>query len=177
MGQIDMTDISLQTVAYVAQIIGAGTIVTAVVFGCFQIIEYRRRRQNIVAMELMRSFYNRDLAHAVTMIRRLPDSVSATKLREQGPEVEEAAILITTTFEAMGLVVFRRIAPFSLVEELAGGMIVVVWRKLSVWLDTVREEQAQPSWAEWFQWLAEQMAAINVDSDPAYLRHRDWKHE
>lgn len=170
-----MNEISLQSVAYAAQIIGAGTFVTAVIFGCFQIVEFRKRRLNMVAADLMRSFYNRDLAHAVALIRMLPDGVSAGQLRERGQEYEEAAVLVSTTFESMGLMVFRRIAPFSLVEELAGGMIIVVWRKLSAWLETIREEQSQPSWAEWFQWLAEQMIAVNAQDDPAYLRYKDWR--
>jgi hypothetical protein len=170
-----MSAINLESLAHIAQIIGAGSIVTAVIFGCFQIVEFRKRRQNMVATDLMRSFYNRDLAHAVALIRTLPDGVSAAELRERGPEYEEAAVLVSTTFETMGLMVFRRIAPFSLVEELAGGMTIVVWRKLSAWLETVREEQSQPSWAEWFQWLAEQMIAVNAQDDPAYLRHKDWR--
>ncbi len=170
-----MFDISLQTFANLAEIVGAGTIITAVIFGSFQIREYRKRRENMVATEMMRSFYSADLAHAVSLIRLLPDGVSAAELRANGPEFEKAAILITTTFETMGLLAFRRIAPFSLVQELAGGLIIVTWRKLAVWLETVREEQSQPSWAEWFQWLAERLIEVKIESPPAYLKFRKWR--
>ena len=168
-------DIQLQTLASLAQIIGAGTIITAVIFGSFQIREYRKRRENIVAAELMRSFYSADLARAVSLVRLLPDAVSAKNLRANGPEYEEAAILISMTFETMGLLAFRQIAPFSLVQELAGGLVIVTWKKLAVWLDTIREEQSQPSWAEWYQWLAEQLALVIPDSQPAFVRHKDWR--
>jgi hypothetical protein len=167
--------ISLETIANVAQIIGAGTIITAVIFGSFQIREYRKRRQNMVAAELMRSFLSSDFARAVSLVRTLPEAISANDLRSRGPEYEQAAILITTTFETMGLLAFRNIAPFSLVQELAGGLIIVTWEKLSVWLNTVREEQSQPSWAEWFQWLAQQMLKVKLDSEPAYIKHQDWQ--
>jgi hypothetical protein len=170
-----MSDNLLQTFASLAQIIGAGTIITAVIFGSYQIREYRKRRENMVAMEMMRSFYNADLAHAVALVRVLPDAVSASQLRAKGPEYEEAAILITTTFETMGLLAYRRIAPFSLVQELAGGLIIVAWCKLAVWLETVREEQSQPSWAEWFQWLAERMIEVKTDSEPAHLQYKNWR--
>lgn len=169
-----MFDSPLQTVASLAQIIGAGTIVTAVIFGSYQIKEYRKRRENMVAMEMMRSFYNADLARAISLVRLLPDSVSATALRDKGSEYEQAAILVTTTFETMGLLAYRRIAHFSLVQELAGGLIIVSWHKLSEWLATVREEQNQPSWAEWFQWLAERMIETKTQSEPAYLRYKNW---
>jgi hypothetical protein len=58
--------------------------------------------------------------------------------------------------------------------ELAGGVIVVLWRKLGPWLEHIRAEQAQPSWAEWFQWLAQQCEAIKGHSVPAYRRELDW---
>ena len=76
----------------------------------------------------------------------------------------------------MGLLAYRNIAPFSLVKELAGGVTVVMWKKLSVWLETIREEQAQPSWAEWFQWLAEQLVKVQKpESLPAHLKFKDWR--
>ncbi len=170
-----MFEFDLQTIAAAAELVGAGSIVTALIFGSFQLRECRKRRQDAVAVRLMQSFYSPELARAVSLLRVLPDEISTAQLREKGPEYEESAVLVTTTFEAMGLLVFRRIAPFSLVEELAGGMTVVMWRKISAWLETVREEQSQPSWAEWFQWLAEQLIELEVESEPAYSRHKNWR--
>ena len=93
-----MSEWNLQIVANIAQIVGAGTIITALVFGSFQIREYRKRRENAVAVELMRSFYSPDFARAMSLVRLLPDAVSAEDLRARGPEFEQAAILIATTF-------------------------------------------------------------------------------
>ncbi len=170
-----MLDNVLQSAAEISQIIAAVTILVGLIFAWFQFLEFKKRRQNAVAVELMRSFLSADFAHAVSLIRLLPDGISAEELRGTGPEYEESAILVTTTFETMGLLTFRRIAPFSLVQELAGGLIVVTWRKLSVWLETIREEQSQPSWAEWFQWLAERLIDLKVKNQPAYLRYKDWR--
>jgi hypothetical protein len=74
----------------------------------------------------------------------------------------------------MGLLVFQRIAPFGLVVELAGGIIVVMWHKLGPWLNQIRVEQSQPSWAEWFQWLAQQCARHKSHGAPAYAKHVNW---
>lgn len=161
--------------ANIAELLGAISIVAALTFSAFQIREFKMRRRDSVAVGLMQSFYSADLAHAVSLLRLLPDGGSAQQLRDKGPGYEEAAILVTTTFETMGLLVHRRIAPFSLVEELAGGMTVVMWRKIGAWLETVREEQSQPSWAEWFQWLAERLQAVEDDKEPAHLRFKSWR--
>ena len=82
---------------------------------------------------------------------------------------------INQTFETMGLMVYRRIAPLDLVVELAGGIVVAMWRKIGPLEERIRKEQAQPSSAEWFQWLAGQCAAHKDERLPAHLAHRDWK--
>jgi hypothetical protein len=167
----------LATLANIAEILGALTIVGGVVFALFQIREFRTQRREAVAVELIRSFHDPQLAHAVNLIRELPDGVSAEELRSRGPEYERAAVMVSTTYEAIALLVFRRMASFSLARDLTGGLAVVMWRKLARWMDVVRQEQAQPSWAEWFQWLAEQLArdAERKEAHPAYEKFADWR--
>lgn len=167
-----MSDVNLQSLANISAILGAFSFVVALIFSAFQIREFKMRRRDIVAVGLMQSFYSADFAHAVALLRLLPDAVPAATLRQRGPEYEEAAILVTTTFETMGLMVHRGIAPFSLVEELAGGVTVVMRRKLCLWLETVSDEQNQPSWGEWFRWLGEQLQAVEGREEPAHLKFK-----
>ena len=166
---------NLNTIANIAEIASAATVIFGILFGLFQLSEYRTQRRNAVAAELMRNFYSADLANAVAIIRNLPDDVSADDLRKKGDEVERAAVLISTNFETMGLMAFERIAPMELVEKLAGGVVVVMWHKLRPWLQRVREEQSQPSWAEWFQWLAQQCERRKTAQEPAYTKYKDWQ--
>ena len=149
-----MSDISLSMLANIAEVIGAFTVVTGVAFGAYQVRLHRIQQHNNIASELTQTFLSPDLARAVTKLRRLPDSVSAEELLSHGTEMEEAAILVTTSFETMGLLVYRNVADLALVQDLAGGILSVMWRKLRVWQESVRVEQDQPSWAEWFEWLA-----------------------
>jgi hypothetical protein len=165
---------NIETISNISQLIGTATIVGGTIFGLIQLYELKKQRRNAVAGELMRTFMSADLASGITTIRGLPDGVSADQLRSAGPEAERAAVLICTTFETMGLLVFQRIAPFGLVVELAGGIIVVMWRKLGPWLNQIRLEQSQPSWAEWFQWLAQQCARHKSHSAPAYATDVNW---
>ncbi|MEM7077879.1 MAG: hypothetical protein AAF513_04530 [Pseudomonadota bacterium] len=147
-------DMDLGQVADIAEIIGMVTIFTGLVFGGFQIRLHRRQQQNAVATQLSQTFLCADLAHAVVKLQALPDGISAVALRERGAAFEEAAVVVTTSFETMGLAVKRGFADMDLVMDLAGGMLGVMWRKLYLWQETVRLEQGQPSWAEWFEWLA-----------------------
>ncbi len=168
--------IDLQTLANLAEIFGVLTVIAGVLFGAYQVREFRIQRRYSITVELMRSFYNPDLARAVHLIRQLPEGISAVEMRSRGPEFEQAAILICTTYETFGLLVFRDVAPFSMVRELTGGLLLTVFNKLRQWMRDVRVEQSQPSWAEWFEWLADRMQDYNESHalKPAYERHADW---
>ena len=166
---------TLEQLADYANILGALTVFGGIVFGLIQLSEYRKQRRDVMAAELMHTFYSIDLADAVALLRTLPDHCSAAEIRQRGPQYERAAVVISMSLETMGPLVFRRIADYELVGQLAGGIIVVMWRKLDQWLAAVRLEQSQPSWAEWFQWLAELAAARKDEARPAYLAHGEWK--
>ena len=170
-----MTD--LQRLANIAEILGALMLIGGAIFGILQIREFRAQRRQAVAVELTRSFHNLDLVRAMNLILKLPDGISAEELRSKGPEYEEAAIMISATYEAIALLVFRKMATFSMVRELTGGVAVVMWQKLEQWIAWMRQDLANPSWAEWFQWLAAQLARESTDKDAhrAYERFADWR--
>jgi hypothetical protein len=167
--------LDLNLYANIAEIVGTLTIVGGAVFGIVQLIEFRGQRRDLVAVELMRSFYNPEFSRAVTLIRSLPDNASAADLRARGADHEQAGLLVCMMYETMGLLVFRRIASFELAQELTGGLIVVLWRKLGVWVVAVRDEQSHPRFAEWFEWLAIQFSKPQNASKPAHIALRDWK--
>ena len=64
---------------------------------------------------------------------------------------------------------------YQIVQQLAGGMILSMWRKLHNWTDELRREQGPPSWAEWFQWLAERPEETKQNAAPAYEVHHAWQ--
>ena len=147
-----MNDIPLSTWANLAEIIGAGSIITGLIIGWFQIRQFRIQQHNAVVITLAQTFYSQDLAKAIALVQSIPDGMHLQELRDRGPEYQAAAITVCTSFETMGLLVFKRIAPLDLVLDLAGGIVSVTCIKLRVWLKDIREEQQQPSWGEWFEW-------------------------
>ena len=157
------------------KIIGAGTIITGLVFGWFQIRYYRAQQRDAVATNLMQTFYNADLARAMAMLQPLPNGITLKELRALGNDHVEAAITVTTSFETMGLLVFKRIAPLSLVLDLAGGIVTTMHHKLGQWQRDMRETHNQPSWGEWFEWLGDQAARVKSQKEPAHVRFRDWR--
>ena len=170
-----MNEFSLATWGNIADIIGAGSIVTGLIVGWIQIRHLRRQQRDAVAINLAQTFYSRDLARSIAILQPLPDGISLAELRELGEEYEQAAITVCTSFETMGLLVYKRIAPVDLVLDLAGGIVSVMCKKLRRWQEDLREEQQQPSWGEWFEWLGDLALKRKAASEPAHIKHRSWK--
>ena len=169
-----MNDMSLSTLANVAEIVGAGSIITGLLLGWFQIRHFRAQQRDAVAINLMQTFYSQELAQSIALLQPLPDGISMDEMRAKGIEYVRAAITVTTSFEAMGLLVFKRIATMDLVLDLAGGIVTTMTRKLRNWQNGMREAQDQPSWGEWFEWLGDQAAKTKQRKVPAHIEHRDW---
>ena len=170
-----MDEMTLGTLANYADIIGAFSIVTGLIVGWFHIRHLRAQQRDAIALNLAQTFYNRDLAEAIEVLHPLPDGISLQEMRDMGPEVHRAAITFCTSFETMGLLVYNRIAPLDLVLDLAGGVVATMNRKLRRWQEDVREEQQQPSWGEWFEWLGDQAVKRKVEQVPAHIQFADWK--
>jgi hypothetical protein len=169
--------VDLDLLANLSQIVGAVAIVVGGIFAVVQLREFREQRREAVAVEILRSFSEPAHAEAVNLIHELPDGASAELLRSKDRDYERAALMLAITYETIGLLVFQGMASFSMVQELTGGLTVVMWRKLGTWVETVRREQTHRSFAEWFQWLAEQLAREGVEKEahPAYEKHAGWR--
>lgn len=165
----------LMTYAAIAEIFGALAIIGGAVFAVFQFSEFRKRRRSQVAAELCGAFAEPELAKAVTLVKRLPDAVSLESLQEMDDEYEAAAQIIGMTFETMGLLVYKDIASFKIVQELTGGLLLMMWRKIEVWIKATRTAEGNPRFGEWVQWLAERVEESEAEMVPAYEAHADWR--
>ena len=168
-----MNDASLSTIANIAEIIGAVSIISGLIFGWFQIRYFRAQQRDTVAINLMRTFYSDDLAGAIALLISIPDGVRLHELQSMGNEYVKAVTTVTTSFETMGLLVFKEIATMDLVLDLAGGIVMTMTRKLRAYQNDMRESLQQPSWGEWFEWLGDEVAKVKNVDDPAHVRLRN----
>ncbi len=165
----------LQVLANMAEIFSTLTIIGGGVFAAFRLSEFRQRRRYQVAMELCRKFSDADLGRAVNLIRRLPDGISAETPHSMEPEYEESAQIVGVAFETMGLLVYMNLASFQLIQQLTGGLLLTMWRKLSVWFRSTREESGNRRFGEWVQWLAERLEEEERAVVPAYEAYAAWQ--
>ena len=166
----------LPTIANLAEIFGAIIVVAGVIFAVIQIRLFRRQRLEAAAIEVIRSWLSPEFTRAFSVIQQLPDSISAAKLRAHSSDCESLAMIIGNTFEGFGVMVYRRIVPLALVDELLGGAVVFLWIKLASWVKESRKEQSRETVYEWFQWLADRIQEHSGTDliEGAHEKHRNW---
>jgi hypothetical protein len=167
---------SVTTIAQIAQIVAPTVLAAGVVIGIIQLREFQRQRREVAAVELVHSFRNAEFNRALRLMWGLPEPMDAAALRARGPEYEDAAVLVGTTFEAVGVLVYRRVVPIEILDDLMGDAIVMLWSKLSPWVAGLRREQGRESVYEWFQWVADRMQERDRRTHAgAHTRFRSWK--
>lgn len=162
---------NLTTYAAFAEIFGAIAIFGGGLFGLVQLNEYRKRRRYQIAADLCRSIADPDLARAIVLLKSLPDGLSLKEFQERDSCYEEAAQVVGLTFETMGILVQKEIASFRIVQELAGGLILMLWRKVALQIEETRVEQNNPRFGEWYQWLVERLQEQESSIEPAFIAY------
>ena len=169
----------LQTLANIAEIFGALLVVIGVIFGLLEIRHYRQQRQETASMEIMRAFQSAEFTRALRLIMDFEQECRQCRDEDMPQELQDAAMLVSTTLEAIGLMVYQRIVPFRLVQQLMGGTIQASWCVLEAHTGMLREKLRRPSIHEWFQWMAERLTEHPEyrDEEGAYLKYGGWKPE
>jgi len=167
----------LGALANLAEILGFLIVIGGLSFAIIQVLQYRRHRRDMAAIELARSFESPSFGSALRLVLSLPDGLDAEGLREHGSQFEDAALLVSLTIESVGVMVHRRVVTTEVVWQLMGGVSQTAWQKLSGWAEDVRSEHGQEKFDEWFEWLAMQMRQYSETSgiEPAYRQYRDWR--
>lgn len=166
----------LTTLANLARIIGTIAVISGIIFGIIQIRHYQQQRRDIAAVQLVNSFQNPDFNKVLRKVWSLPDDTSIKEIHGIGDEWKDAAFQVGMTLEAMGVLVYRRIVPLPILDELMGDAILILWRKLRFWVEHLRTEQKRDSAYEWFQWLADRLAETDRRTEAgAYKIYRNWR--
>jgi hypothetical protein len=169
-----MSDLAM--LANLAEIAGVLIVIGGVFFAVMQMRQYRQQRREMAAIELFRFFGSPHFTKAYHAVLQLPNGLNKTELRAQFPDAENCAMLISTTMENIGVMVYHRIVPSVVVKNLIGTSTNTLWSKLEHWISDMRNEVGNPGAFEWFQWLSIIMDDIqDRDAAPAYEAHLTWK--
>lgn len=151
------------------------TIIVAVVFGTLQIRQMRKTRALFTVNELVHAIQTPAFSQSVRLVLTLPDRADPQRIVND-PEMTGAVTSLGHVYESLGVLVFHRILPLHLVDDLMGGYIRHSWLKLEPYIEWRRKELGV-SYSEWTQWLAEQLLEHPSPGKElgAHIAHRGWK--
>ena len=166
---------NLSTLANVAT---ALTVIIGVIFALVEARRLRRDREERGALEALHAMLTPAYMDSFLIVQTIPDEATAEEI-ESNPATLGAARSVGLVIEALGYSVFERIVPVRIVDNLVGGNIRVIWRKLRPYVEYERARTGSEKTFEWFQWLAEQLENYNRGKTSlkvgAHEAYRDWK--
>ena len=161
----------------VFQAIEAIALVIALGFAMVQVRQYRRDKHREAALELLHSFQTPAFARAMNIVYGMPEGLSKEEIEHFAGDDFHKVYAMATTWESLGVLVFRGEIDLQLVDDFFSGPIRISWRRLEAHVLGERAETGRDTIFEWFQWLNERLAEIESAEPPvpAHIAHRDWR--
>ena len=168
----------MQTIEFLTQlapILSFITIFIAILFGIIQLRQFKTQRKDLAAVEIMRTMQDTQFTESLHLINKSDYIENADYLRKFDPDLEKAIFAISTKFETVGVLVYKKVIPIEFVEQLIGGVCIALWDKLSVYIMDYRTVNDQKLFLEWFEWLTFQFKARKRDqARPAIEKFKKW---
>jgi hypothetical protein len=157
-----------------ANVASAAAVLVAVLFGSLQIRQMHKTRALFSAAELVHAMQTQEFARSVQLVMKLPENAPPDRVRGD-PETAAAVLLLSHVYESLGVLVFHRILPLHLVDDLIGGYVRASWNRLAPTV-VARREEVGIFYGEWMQWLAERLEQYPSPGKHAgaHLAHRGW---
>ena len=160
-----------------AEVVQALAVLVGFGFAWNELRRYRARKERESTLALVDSYQTPEFAQALLMLVDLPEQATKSDLEATLGDDMKFVALLMTTWESLGLLVFRGEVSMRLVDDFFAGPIVISWQKLRPLVEELRQRDGRETYFEWFQWLAERVseqerAALPI---PAHVRHHEWR--
>ena len=158
------------------QAVEAVAVVIAVGFAIVQVRQYRREKRREAALELLHSFQTPQFAKALNIVFNLPDGLSKDEIETTVGDDFHLIYALMTTWESLGILVFRGEVDLDLIDDFFSGPIKISWQKLQGHVMGERSMLERDTIEEWFQWLTERLAEreSQMPPIPAHIVHKHW---
>ena len=144
-----------ETIAIIANLALALSVIVALVFGVAQVKAAARDRQERFTLETLRNFQTREFAELINYVtnRNMPSS----RNEMQALPVNEQVIFIQLAqqMEMLGILVSKKFIDLDLVDITLGSFVTTSWQKYKKMFLSMRDQD--PFLGEYFQWLAERI--------------------
>jgi hypothetical protein len=163
--------------ASILNLVSTAAIVAALVFTALQVRAASEARRDQAAVVIIQTTQDSSWTKALKLVSSLPENASAEYVREQGAAMERALFELSIRFEPVGYMVFCRIVTLKAVDDLVGGVAIVIWSRARAWTQDYRNSTNNPKFNEWVEWLADKIKERRgrLPPEPAPRRYQTWR--
>ena len=154
-----------ELVTLIANVALTLSFIVALIFGIAQVKAANRDRRERLTLEMLNTFQTRQFAELMHHVNWHELPRTREELRALPDSEQVLFIQLAQQMESLGILVADGLINIDLVDKTLGDFVVTAWNKYQpVFLD-MRETNPDPFLGEYFQWLAEVIAARMRD-DP-----------
>jgi hypothetical protein len=167
----------LNDILAIFQVLGIFAVLYGIVIGIKQLKLNRQQRRDLAVMECARSFEDSEFTEAYRLLTTLESNLSRKDILEMGDNYEAAIIRVGMKFETIGLLVYKDVVPIDAIEDLVGGVAILLWDTLHNFIKESREQGQHSTYFEWFHWLVDRLKERGrfEHQQPAFITHKNWK--
>ncbi len=147
----------VDTLLHILSAAASIALITGVVIAILQLRHQSHMRQEEIAMRLYATFGEESFVRHFQRVSRWDYGTYDDYRTKASADDSVSLMVVSVFFESMGLLLKRGLAPIELLDDLLSGPVLDAWPRVQpVWAG-LRQEYHQPSWAEWFEYLHDQM--------------------
>jgi len=161
----------------VLNLVSTVAIVGALVFTALQVRAASNARRDQAAVVIIQTTQDSNWTQALNLVSTLPENATAESIREKGEAMERALFELSIRFEPVGYMVFCRIITLKAVDDLIGGVAIVIWSRARGWTEEYRKSSNNPKFNEWVEWLADRITERRrrLQPEPAPRQYCNWR--
>ena len=165
--------------AAILNLVSTAAIVGALVFTALQVRAANNARRDQGAVVLIQTTQNASWTEALNLVSALPENATAEYVHQQGAAMERALFELSIRLEPVGYMIFCRIVALQAVDDLIGGVAMVIWSRAKGGTEEDRKSTNNPKFNEWVEWLADRITERRrrLQLEPAPRQYRNWHEE
>jgi hypothetical protein len=158
-------------------ILSTFALIGALAFTGLQVRTANRVRVEQATLSIIHAIQTEEWARTLGVLTQIPPDATADQIDALGPVIKGSLEQYGMRLETIAYMVFRGFVSVETIEQLLGGITVIMWLRIKRWVERDRERTSSPRQYEWFQWLVERLEdrQRHLDAVPAYVRHANWK--
>lgn len=141
-------------IASISVVVAATSVVIGVVFAVLELRNVVKQRQTDLVMRLHQRFGTKEFTESWEQIMSTDTGNYDEYVNKFGLS---ELVHVGSFFDGIGILLHRRLIDIDLAYELFNESIRLIWEKIDPIIEGARKQLNQPRWAEWFEYLYNEM--------------------